>query len=202
MSLPLSPNARSALLIVDMQQFFFRRPERCRDLDAVVANINRLTDHFDAASQPVVHVISCFKADGSDWDLKMKASGAPELIEGTPEAAILPSIRVSPAHRTLVKTRYSAFFNTGLAETLHREQVERVLVAGAYTHYCVNATIFDAYCHDFIPALATDAVTSHLEQESALMIERMRRNGYHVGTVDEYLNARRGSNGTPPQHHP
>ena len=202
MSLPLSPNARSALLIVDMQQFFFRRPERRRNLEEVVANINRLIDHFDATSQPVVHVISCFKADGSDWDLKMKAAGAPELIEGTPEAAILPHIRVSPAHRTLVKTRYSAFFNTGLAETLRREQVERVLVVGAYTHYCVNATIFDAYCHDFVPALATDAVTSHLEQESELMIERMRRNGYHVATVDEYLNARRGSNGTLPQHHP
>lgn len=187
MRLPLSPNARTALLIVDMQEFFFRQPERRWTLDAVVANINRLIDHFDATSQPVFHIISCFKADGSDWDLKTKASGTPELIEGTPEAAILPHIRVSPAHRTMVKTRYSAFFNTGLVEMLRREQVERVLVTGAYTHYCVNATVFDAYCHDFIPALATDAVASHLEQESELMIERMRRNGYHVATTQDYL---------------
>ncbi len=190
MRLPLSPSARSALLIVDMQEFFFRQPERRRNLETVAGNINRLIDHFETTSQPIVHVISRFKADGSDWDLKMKAAGKPELIEGTPEAAILPQIRVSADHRTIVKTRYSAFFKTGLAEILHQDQVERVLVAGAYTHYCVNATVFDAWCHDFVPGIVTDAVLSHLEEESGMMIERMRRNGYHVGTVEDYMTGR------------
>lgn len=156
----------------------------------MIHNINRLIAHFEARSQPIVHVITCFKADGSDWDLKMKASGQAELIAGTPEAAILPQIWVSPKHRTVVKTRYSGFFKTHLAEILHAEGVERVVVAGAYTHYCVNATVSDAWSHDFVPAIVTDAVISHLPDESALMIERMRRNGYHVGTVEEYLSGR------------
>ena len=68
--------------------------------------------------------------------------------------------------------------------------MERVVVAGAYTHYCVNATVFDAWCHDFVPGIVTDGVLSHLEEESEVMIERMRRNGYHVGTVEEYLSGR------------
>jgi len=153
----------------------------------VTDSINRLIDHFAARSEPIVHVITCFKADGSDWDLKMKASGKAELIEGTAEAAILPQIRVAADHRVVVKTRYSGFFRTDLAEILHEEQVERVVVAGAYTHYCVNATIFDAYCHDFVPCLITDAVTSHLTEESALMIERMKRNGYHIFTTAEFI---------------
>jgi nicotinamidase-related amidase len=190
MRLPLSADARSALLIIDMQEFFFRQPERRRNLEIVSNNMNRLIEHFETGSQPVVHVITCFKADGSDWDLKMKAAGQPELIEGTAEAAILPQIRVSANHRTVVKTRYSAFFKTDLAEILHEEQVERVVVTGAYTHYCVNATVFDAWCHDFVPGVVTDAVLSHLDQESEVMIERMRRNGYHVGTLEEYLNGR------------
>jgi len=187
MRLPLPANARSALLIVDMQEFFFRQAERRRNLEIVTDNINRLIDHFAARSEPIVHVITCFKADGSDWDLKMKASGKAELIEGTAEAAILPQIRVAADHRVVVKTRYSGFFRTDLAEILHEEQVERVVVAGAYTHYCVNATVFDAWCHDFVPGIVTDGVLSHLEDESEVMIERMRRNGYHVGTVEEYL---------------
>ena len=190
MRLPLTPNARSALLVIDMQEFFFRQPERRRNLETVANNINRLIDRFETTSQPIVHVITCLKADGSDWDLKMKAAGQPELIEGTPEVAILPQIKVSPTHRTVVKTRYSAFFKTDLAEILHKEHVERVVVAGAYTHYCVNATVFDAWCHDFVPGLVTDGVISHLEPESELMIARMRRNGYHVGTVEEYLDGR------------
>jgi len=187
MRLPLSPNARSALLIIDMQEFFFRQAERRRGLDIVIHNINRLIDHFETKSQPVVHIISCFKADGSDWDLKMKASGKAELIEGTPEVAILPQIRVAANHQMIVKTRYSGFFKTNLAGPLSEEKVERVMVVGAYTHYCVNATVFDAWCHDFVPGIVTDGVLSHMEEESGIMIERMRRNGYHVCTTKEYL---------------
>ena len=114
-------------------------------------------------------------------------AGEPELIEGTPETAILASIRVSEAHTILAKTRYSAFFKTDLADRLRRKKIARVVVVGAYTHYCVNATIFDAYCHDFVPCLITDAVTSHLTEESALVIERMRRNGYHIFTTAEFI---------------
>ncbi len=187
--LALPKGAASSLLIVDMQEFFFRKPERRSSIDGVIANINRLIDAIDARGWPVVHVRSAFRADGADWDLKMRAAGLPELIEGSPEAALLPQITARPQHIQIVKTRYSAFFKTGLAETLGRLGVSRVMVTGAYTHYCVNATVFDAYAHDFVPGLISDAVISHLAEESALMVVRMRRNGYHVMTTDECLAA-------------
>ena len=72
-----------------MQKFFFKAIERRHNLDKVINNINKLINHFDACSLPIFHVISCYQADGSDWDLKMKVAGKPELIEGTQEAAIL-----------------------------------------------------------------------------------------------------------------
>lgn len=185
--LPLPHNARSALAIVDMQEFFFRKPERRQGLEKVIENINRLIGFFEARDWPVVHVITCYKADGSDWDLKMRAAGVPELIEGSPQAAILPQIEASPRHHVVKKTRYSAFFKTGLADWLQAQRVQRLLVTGAYTHYCVNATVFDAYAHDLVPGIVTDAVISHLPDESALLIARMRRNGYHIFSTDEWL---------------
>jgi nicotinamidase-related amidase len=191
MLLPLTADARSALVIVDMQEFFFRKPERRQHLDTVIANINQLIDYFEARRWPIVHVITCYKADGSDWELKMKVTGEPELIEGTPETAILPQIKISDAHFILAKTRYSAFFKTNLVDLLRARDIQRVVVVGAYTHYCVNATVFDAYCHDFVPAIVTDAVTSHLENESAVMIARMRRNGYHVLATRDFIGEER-----------
>lgn len=185
--LPLPDRAVSALIIVDMQDFFFRKSERRSGLDGVLANINLLIDYFDKKGMPVVHVRSAYRSDGSNWDLKMRAAGLSELIDGTPEAALLPQIAARAQHLQIVKTRYSAFFKTGLAEMLGRLGVSRVMVAGAYTHYCVNATVFDAYAHDFVPGLISDAVISHLVEESALMVERMRRNGYHVMTTAEFL---------------
>jgi nicotinamidase-related amidase len=185
--LPLPENARSALAIVDMQEAFFRQPERRHHLDLVVERINRLIDFFEARHLPVVHVITCYQADGSDWDLKMKAAGEPELIEDSPEAAILSQIRVSPDHLIVKKTRYSGFFKTDLAELLRARSIHRLMVVGGYTHYCVNATVFDAYAHDIVPGLIADAVMSHLPDEAAVMIDRMRRNGYHVCGTDEYI---------------
>lgn len=189
MLLPLPPNAGSALLVIDMQEFFFQKPERRRNLDKVVENINRLIACFDQQAFPVFHVVSCYKADRSDWDLKMKTAGVHELIEGTPETAILPEISVTNNHRLVTKTRYSAFFKTDLAELLRADKIDRVVVAGAYTHYCVNATIFDAYCYDFVPCIITDAVVSHLKDEAHMMINRMKRNGYHVFSTSEFMAA-------------
>lgn len=187
MTLRLPHNARSALLVIDMQEFFFRQPQRRHGLRQVVANINRLINHFETQHMPVFHVVTAYETDGSDWELKMKASGKPELIVGTPETAMLPQIKVSDSHAVVRKTRYSAFFETGLAGRLRADGIKRVVVVGAYTHYCVNATVFDAYCHDFVPCIITDAVTSHLKEEAGLMVERMRRNGYHVFSTAEYL---------------
>lgn len=185
--LPIQQNTRSSLIIVDMQEFFFQKEQRRRNLDKVINNINKLISLFDKCALPVFHVVSCYEMDGSDWDLKMKAAGKPELIEGTQEAAILPDITVLKNHRTIIKTRYSAFFNTDLAHQLHTEKIERAVIVGAYTHYCINATVFDAYCHDFIPCMITDAVISHLKTESDMLIDRMRRNGYHLFSTDEYI---------------
>lgn len=188
--LPLPPSAIDALLIVDMQHFFFTRPERRLGLELVIANIQRLIGYFDHLGWPVVHVFTAYLEDGSDWELKMKASGIPECILGSDEAAFLPQIPVLPQHWQNRKTRYSAFFKTDLAGRLRTAGVDRVLVCGAYTHYCVNATVFDAYSNDFVPGLVKDAVISHLPEEAAVMIERMRRNGYHLVTTDEIISQR------------
>ena len=190
MTLPLLPlplKTIDALLVIDMQEFFFRLPERRNGLAQVIQSINRLIQHFDMLGWPVVHVISAYQPDKTDWDLKMKVSDTPELILGTAEVQILPEINVQPNHWHVRKTRYSAFFKTDLAERLQAAGIHRVMVCGAYTHYCVNATVFDAFAHDFVPGLITDAVLSHLPEEANVMLNRMRRNGYHLFTIDEYL---------------
>lgn len=191
--LPLPQNARSSLVIVDMQDFFFRDAARRRNLEQVVKNINRLIEFFDDRPWPIFHVLSGFKADGSDWDLKMRAAGKPELIVGSDEANIVPGIKISKHHRIIIKTRYSAFFKTNLAELLQAQNIDRVVVVGAYTHYCINATIFDAYCYDFIPCIITDAVISHMPEEAGIMIARMQRNGYHLFSTQALITAEPGN---------
>jgi len=142
MLLPLPQNARSALVVVDMQEFFSRKPERRRNLETVVANINQMIEHFESRQLPVFHVVTSYKADGSDWELDMldmRAKDEPELIKGTPETAILPQIKVADNHTVLAKTRYSAFFRTDLADLLRAENVHRVVVGRLPGRKLVNS---------------------------------------------------------------
>jgi nicotinamidase-related amidase len=189
--LPLPPGSRSALLIIDMQNYFFLKQARRVGLEEAVANINRLSACFDERDWPVFHVISRHSPDGTDWDLRMKAIGTPVLITGTTEADILPMIERRPPHQILVKTRHSAFFRTDLDERLQQAKIRRVICCGAYTHYCVNATVFDAYYHDYVPGMVLDAVVSFLPEESQMLVDRMRRNGFHLLTTAEFFIDRR-----------
>ena len=49
---------------------FSFRSRATANLSEVINNINQIIDHFEAYSLPVFHIISCYKADGSDWDRK------------------------------------------------------------------------------------------------------------------------------------
>ncbi len=187
MLLQFDPNSMTALLIVDMQKFFFTEPEMYKNFEEAVENINLASRACTLAGYPVFHITSQFKPDRSDWDLKMLEAGTPELIEGSEETDILAGIEVDSRHYRSTKTRYSGFFETNLADRLKALGVKRVIITGAYTHHCVNATVFDAYCHNFVPGILVDAVISHREAEANLMVERMRRNGYHVMTTAEFV---------------
>ena len=52
----------------------------------------------------------------------------------------------------------SAFFATGLAEQLHAEGIDTLVITGLSTSGCVRATAVDALCHGFIPLVVEDAV--------------------------------------------
>lgn len=185
--LPFQYNQPTALLVVDMQNYFFKDPQRAALLEPVLPRINQLITTFDLAGLPVIQVLSAYHPDRSDWDLRMLREGQPSLLRGSQEAALLDRLHVQRRHHRVIKTRYSAFFKTRLAAWLRSRGVVRVAVCGAYTHYCVNATVFDAYAHNFVPCLVLDAVISHLTEESAVIVERMRRNGYHLLTSSELI---------------
>jgi len=65
--------------------------------------------------------------------------------------------------------------------------IHRRMVVRAYTHDCLNARVFVAHAYDYLRGPIIGVVVSPLPDEIALMIERMRRNGYHIFQTKEYL---------------
>ena len=161
-TIQLSP--ADALLVIDMQVDFLPGGQLgVPGGDAVIEPINALMRLFASRSLPVVasrdwHPENhcSFGARGGPWP--------PHCVADTPGAAF--SERLALPEGTLVVSKadtldvdaYSAFNGTGLAAQLRERGVERVVVGGLATDYCVLNTVIDAREQGFDVIVVRDAV--------------------------------------------
>jgi nicotinamidase-related amidase len=148
-----------ALVIVDMQVDYFNdgELERCRD--DLVAACNILVARAGSARAPVIEVRTEHKPDRSTWALNMREDDSGMVIEGTPGADRVPGLHASGAI-TVLKTRDSAFFRTGLEDLLASRGIESIVLAGVSTESCIATTAADAYARDIRVLLVDEAVAS------------------------------------------
>jgi nicotinamidase-related amidase len=152
---------KPALLVVDIQNWFFRTEERQKGIPQVVNGTNELIEYFDSKNLPVIHVLTVHKADKSTWPITMLQGNHSVLIEGTHEPEELEQIKKSTKHQTLIKTRHSAFLRTNLEEQLKSQGIDTVIITGVFLHGCVSMTAIDSYERDFNAIIAKDATFSH-----------------------------------------
>ena len=62
-----------------------------------------------------------------------------------------------PGSRVIVKHFPNSFRETGLLEILHREEVEQLVIAGAMSHMCIDATTRAAFDLGFRCTVIEDA---------------------------------------------
>jgi nicotinamidase-related amidase len=165
----------TALLILDMQNYFFNTPPKQAVYPHLVTAINELIKVFDRADNfEIYNIISLHKADRSTWSLNMLRHNAGCLLEGTKEAEIVRDLIVSPKQMIIPKTRHSAFMRTNLEQTLRERGVKRLVLSGVYTHGCVALSAIDAWSLDFEVVIATECVFSHRVDLAEFCMERLR----------------------------
>jgi isochorismate hydrolase len=157
-------SGRSALLVVDMQRFFFEPAGESAVLvgDVVIPNVRRLAAAFRSSGRPVIYTRHSHE-DRSDmgilgqwWD------GG--IIQGTPESEILPGLAPVQGDEVVRKRRYSAFAGTGLDRLLRHKGVSDIVVTGVMTNLCCETTARQAFVRDFRVFFAADATGTATEQ--------------------------------------
>jgi nicotinamidase-related amidase len=113
-------------------------------------------DYADAVNQPV------------DEPMSLPAGGLPaSAFEVAPEIAVLtPDVHV-------VKHHWSAFYGTEMDLQLRRRGIRTVILAGIATNFGVEATIRDAYAHNYAVIAAEDAMTSFSQEMHSFSCERI-----------------------------
>ncbi len=189
--------AASALLVIDMQQFFLdpASPTFACGGVAIIPMVKRLIDAFRRAARPVIftrHVHHPGDLDsgimGWWWEGK--------CLEDSPESEINPVLEPMPGEKVVFKHRYSAFYNTDLETVLRCLKVEDIVVSGTMTNMCCESTARDAYYRDyrvFFPADGTGSINEEMHVASLLNLAF----GFAYVTTTDAISAQLTSNLSP-----
>ena len=191
----MKPNpTRSALLVIDMENGFVH-PEGgpwIRFAQSMVPNCVRAVELARAQGIPVFFVKRPYRADGSDVELTrypgwVAGGRACRPASTGPNSAQAPEgLRPQPGDYTIIKPRWSAFFQTELDLILRRLDVRTVILTGTTTPHCIRTTCYDALSLDYNVVLLEDCTSSRTPEVQAANIEDMAFIGAHIMTCDEF----------------
>lgn len=156
----LQPGTRPALLIVDVVAAYLEEGSPLYMATAAAARDSnaRLAAAARAAGVPVVFTNVRYQPGGADGGVFYRKAPVLKVFdEGSPLGAFPDGLTPQAGDRVFTKQYPSAFFGTGLAEMLHGEGIDTLLITGYSTSGCVRASALDAMQYGFIPLVVREA---------------------------------------------
>jgi nicotinamidase-related amidase len=176
------PAAGDALLIIDMQRWMFRTPERSAQLPVLCANIASLIAVFETSGLPIFDVRTEHRADRSTWSRLMRKHDYSCLIEGTPDAEPVEGFSPPRGGIGVIKRANSAFLGTALESRLKDAAVDRLFLCGVFMDGCVGLTAADAAQRGYDVVFVTDAI-GHTGDADHAAIRRWLVADYELGVA-------------------
>jgi nicotinamidase-related amidase len=136
--------AKTGLLVIDMQVGLFQGEPRY-DAKGVVERINLLARAVRAKGGSVVFV-------------QHEDEGA--FACGEPMWQLLPTLDRHPGDATVGKTACDSFYRSDLDKVLRERNIDRLLVTGCATDFCVDTTIRSAASKDYDVIVVADGHTT------------------------------------------
>jgi len=134
---------KTALLIVDVQEFYFPGGRmQLENPELAGMNAGLLLDHFRENEMLVYHVRHNFEPGGN----------------------IHPYVKPLNGEVVISKDQVNAFAGTGLLELMQKDSVEQLVICGMQTHMCVEAAVRAAHDFGFSCLLASDACATRALQ--------------------------------------
>ena len=138
---------KSALILIDIQNDYF--PGGAMELagmNQAAAGAREVLEACRKARRPVFHVQHLALGPGAAF-----------FRPGTPGAEIHASVHPLPGEALVRKHYPNAFRDTGLLEVLQGAGVDEVIIAGAMSHMCIDATTRAAFDFGFTCTVIHDA---------------------------------------------
>jgi ureidoacrylate peracid hydrolase len=178
---------RSALIVVDMQNYFVAEGFGAEVPPArgIVANINRLAGAMRAAGGTVAWVQTSASAALERWanhhrhqltEERMRRR-LTELNETHEGFKLYPALETLPQDLRIKKIVYSAFIagSSDIDAQFKRRGIDTVLVTGTVTNVCCESSARDAMMLDYRVIMISDGNASQTDEEHAAAL-----NNFHI----------------------
>ena len=174
----------TALLVIDIQNDYF--PGGAMELegaDAAGAKAAAALARFRKDGNPVIHVRHLSVRPGSTF-----------FLPGTKGAEIHALVAPKAGETVVEKNFPNSFRNTSLQETLQKQGVKNLVVAGMMTHMCVDASVRHAADLGYKITLLADACATRAQSYGGEKVPARQvhtaflaaLNGFYAKVVDTH----------------
>lgn len=136
--------SRTALLVIDVQSALIANADRGSD---IIIAVRRMLESARDSGAPVIYLQHCH----ATHQPMMKGADGWRIHEG---------VAPKPGDLVIEKTASDGFYQTRLQAELERLAVERLIICGLQTEFCVDTTCRAAFSRGFEVVLAADAHTT------------------------------------------
>jgi ureidoacrylate peracid hydrolase len=174
---------RTALLVVDMQNYFMTEPYQaaCPVAQKIVLNVNRLAKAIRKVGGKVIWIQNL-----APWESEKSWSAIKEMY--TPDKAkarwesmqhnahgfqLWPELDLHVEDERVIKRRYSAFIqgSSNIENVLKDNGIETIIVTGVATNACCESTARDAMMLNYRSLMVSDGCAAATDEEHAATLE-------------------------------
>ena len=177
---------RIALVTIDVQRDTLDgQPFEIEGTTQALPQIAKLCAAFRKVGRPIIHVMRLYLPDGSNAELCRReslANGEQMFLAGSSgrllAAELLPADApepddeyliagefqvIGPAEWYMYKSRWGAFYKSGLQAHLESLGISTIVLAGCNYPNCIRAAVYEASERDFRVIAITDGISNFTE---------------------------------------
>lgn len=196
----------SALIVIDMENGFIDpRSTHCiRGAAETVPACRKAISTARSIGIPIFFVKRIYRADGSDVELtryenwKMGGRALTPGSSGFNSAEAPDGLKPVAGDYTIIKPRWSAFFQTELDLILRRLDIKTVILIGTTTPNCIRTTAYDANALEYNVIILDDCCSSQTPEIQRANIDDLQRMGAVIMNSTEFEQYQ--AEGVPNQH--
>ena len=151
-----------AVIIIDLQEYFYKLATSKFE-NKINPNIERLLQFVRESKIKIIHVITIYKKDKSNWPQAYKSRDAMWCMENTDDCRIVQSALPEENETVIIKKRFSSFYETELDEVLQQNKIDTLFFAGFSGDVCVRMTTMDAFNRGYNLFWVSDCIESLFE---------------------------------------